>query len=52
LNADEHIHRFAKQVGLVHSGVRNLKRSVIEFIINGDGGSQGHILSRINNDAL
>jgi hypothetical protein len=25
---------------------------VIEFIINGDGGSQGHVLSRINNDVL
>jgi hypothetical protein len=25
---------------------------VIEFIINGDGGSQGLVLSRINNDVL
>jgi hypothetical protein len=46
------MHRFAKQVGLVHSGVRDFERSAIEFIINGDGGSQGYVLSRINNDAL
>jgi hypothetical protein len=52
LNADENVHRFAKQVGLVHSGVRDLERSVIEFIINGDCGSQGPVLSRINNDVL
>jgi hypothetical protein len=52
LNADEHLHRFAKQVSIVHSGVRDLERSLIEFIINGDGGSQEQFLSRINNDVL
>ena len=41
LNADEHLHCFAKQVGLVRPRIGDLKRSVIEFIINGDGGSQG-----------
>jgi hypothetical protein len=44
LNADEQLHCFAKQVGLVHSRIRDLERSVVEFIIDGDGGSQGQVL--------
>jgi hypothetical protein len=40
LNANEHSHRFAKQIGLVHTGIGYVQRSLIEFIIDGNRGSQ------------
>ena len=40
LNANEHPHCFAKQIGLVHSGFGYVQRSLIEFIVDGNGGSQ------------
>ena len=48
LNADEHLHRFAKQISFVHSGIGYIKRSLIEFIIDGDCGSQEQALCASN----
>ena len=39
LNANEYLHRFTKQVGLVHCGIGHVQCSLIEFIIDGDSGS-------------
>jgi hypothetical protein len=39
LNANEYLHRFAKQIGLVHSGIGQVQRALIEFIVDGDSGS-------------
>jgi hypothetical protein len=50
LNANEHPHRFAKQIGLVHSGIGYVQRSLIEFVIDGDRGSQEQALLRIKDD--
>jgi hypothetical protein len=50
LNANEYPNRFAKQIGLVRSGIGYVQRSLIELIIDGDSGSQELVLSRINYD--
>jgi hypothetical protein len=50
LNANEYPNRFAKQIGLVHSGIGYVQGSLIEFIIDGDSGSQELVLSCINYD--
>ena len=51
LNANEYPHRFAKQIGLVHSRIGYVQRSLIELIIDGNGGSQEQVLLRIKDDA-
>jgi hypothetical protein len=51
LNANEHSHRFANQIGLVHFGIGYVQRALIEFIIDGDRGSQEQALLRIKDDA-
>jgi hypothetical protein len=51
-NANEHPHRFAKQISLVHSGIGYVQRPLIEFVIDGDGGSQEKVLVRINSDVF
>jgi hypothetical protein len=51
LNANEYLHRFAKQIGLAHPGIGYIQRSLVEFIIDGDGGSHEHVLLRIKDDA-
>ena len=38
-NADEHLHGFAKQVGLAHSSIGDFGRPVVEFIIGSGEGS-------------
>ena len=51
LNSNEYPHRFAKQIGLVHSGIGYVQRSLIELIVDGNGGSQEQVLFCIKSDA-
>ncbi|QLP99094.1 MAG: hypothetical protein HZY78_01120 [Burkholderiaceae bacterium] len=42
LHADEGLHGFAEQVGLVHAGFGELQRALVERVVEGDGGSHAH----------